>query len=338
MYFCVFKCVNSNYEYNMATHSIKETQEIPNKFSKEFILGKTLAKGHFGEINECTHIESNRKFAVKYSPKSTGETKRQQTELKNEIEILKKVKHENIVSYFRDFETINGIFLITELLEGGDLIDYITENEFFTEREAAIYMYQLIGALAYLHDNSVVHQDIKLDNIVIVSPNDKLRIKIVDFGIAIQCGQTEEYLSLQGTTVYSPPEVLCYEPTNSSRDLWSVGISAYVLLSGHFPFDSDKDSELMQQIINVKYEFTEEFIELSENVIEFIRNILQRNKKDRLTANSALQHPWFENSDYLPKTKINTDKLKKFNAKRKWKTTFTAVSVAVALEKHKFKF
>ena len=313
----------------------KNVEGIPNNFSNEFILGNPIAQGHFGEIYECIHIETKRRFAVKHSPKGKGDTSGQLTELRNEIEILKVIKHTNIVEYFGDYETQNEIYLVTELLEGGGLIDYLIESEFFTESDAAIYTHQLIEAIAFLHANSVVHQDIKPDNIVIVSANDKLRIKLIDFGIAKECSESADYLSIQGTTIYSPPEVLCFEPTNSSRDMWSTGVSTFVLLSGQFPFNSEQDGELMQQIINVEFEFTDDFSELSEHATEFISNLLKRDKKERLTAESALQHPWLRNANYLPKRKINTNKHKKFNAKRKWKSASMALSVAVALKRQK---
>ena len=319
---------------NMATQS---AEGIPNNFSNEFILGKPLARGHFGQIHECTHKGTKRRFAAKHSLKGRGATK-QLTELRNEIEILGLVKHTNIVEYIGSYETLNELFLVTELLEGGGLIDHLVESDFFTEMDAAIYTHQLMEALAFLHANSVVHQDIKPDNIAIASASDKLRIKLIDFGIAKQCPESGEYLSIQGTTVYSPPEVLCYEPTDSSRDMWSAGVFTYVMLSGQFPFDSEKESELMQQIVSGDIQFTEDFVDLSEHATEFITKLLKRERKSRLTADSALKHSWISVANCLPNRKINTNKLREFNAKLKWKSAYMALSVAVALERHKFTF
>ncbi|KAI6660310.1 Death-associated protein kinase 2 isoform X1 [Oopsacas minuta] len=322
----------SNHEVNnpkMAAEFVK------GNFSENYILGKSLGKGNCGFVYECTELETKRIFAVKFVAKGNGSTSKQLRELSMEIRILKLVQHPNIVQLYDVYESIKELHLITELLSGGSLVDYLTEKEYFTERESAVYIHQLVSTLSYLHSNQIVHQDIKLDNIVINNRNEQLSIKIIDFGIARLCNGSLEYLSVEGTTIYSPPEVLSYEVTDYSRDMWSVGVCTYTLLSGYFPFESETDSKLMQEIIKMNYEFTEEFEYLSKEVVDFIRNLLKRERKDRLSAKSALEHPWLRNIEYIPETKIDTNRIKKLRAKMRWKSSYTALSVAITLKRQR---
>ena len=314
--------------------NLQENFGSTGSFNEEFTLGKLLGQGHFGEVHECIHKSTNLKYAVKTVLRRKRQFEKHLNEAKREAEILKDLKHPNIVEFLRVYQGENGIQILTEVLEGGGLIDYLTEKEYFTESDAATYTHQLVSGLAYLHNKSIVHQDIKPDNIVIVSQDDKLRIKLIDFGLARKCEGSCEFLSMDGTTMYSPPEVLNYELTDMTRDLWSVGVCTYVLLSGFFPFNDENQLELIQQIVNVHYEFCEEFVHLTADATDFISKLLLGDRKARLTAKDALEHAWLKNSKQLPEKKIDTVKLKNFKARMKWRATYTALSVGMTMRKY----
>lgn len=297
-------------------------------FSEKYILGRQLGHGCYGYVQECIERGSDKHYAVKIISKRCKKLR----EAPKEVEILNLVQHPNILQLHEVYETSSDTFIITEVLEGGALVDVLTEEEHFTERDVGIYIRQVLSAVCYLHENHVVHQDIKLDNILLTNKQ-LLNVKLIDFGIAKLCRENSEFLSVEGTAVYSPPEVLNYDVTDCSRDLWAMGVCTYVLLSGYFPFDGDTEAEVMQEILKVNFSFTEEFEGLSVESIEFIQNLLRKERKERMAAKVALTHKWLSSIDHIPENKISTGELRKFKARMKWKSSIRALTAVISLKK-----
>ena len=302
-----------------------------NIFSEKYILGRQLGYGCYGYVYECLELASDKRYAAKIVSKGSKKL----SEVPKEGEILNLVQHPNILQLHEICETSNETYIITELLEGGALIDCLVEKENFTERDAGICIQQVLSAVRYLHEKNIVHQDIKPDNILLINKQ-LLNVKLIDFGIAKLCNENLEYLSVEGTAVYSPPEVLNYDVTDCSRDMWAVGVCTYVLLSGYFPFDGDTEAEVMREILKVSFKFKEEFEGLSEESIDFITNLLRKERKERMAANVALRHKWLSSIDNIPENKIDTREMKRFKARMKWKSSIRALTAAISLKQHIF--
>ena len=300
-----------------------------NSFSENYILGRQLGHGCYGYVYECSELASERRYAVKIVSKRCKKLK----ETSMEVVILKLVQHPNILQLHATQETDNELYIITELLEGGALIDFLSEKEYFTERDAGAYVHQILSAVSYLHDKQIVHQDIKPDNILLTNKQ-LLRVKLIDFGIAKLCSEKLEFLSVEGTAVYSPPEVLNYDVTDCSRDMWAMGVCTYVLLSGYFPFEGDTEGDVMQEILKVNFTFTQEFEGLSKEAIDFINNLLRKERKKRMTAEVALKHKWLSCVDNIHENKIDTREMKRFKAKMRWKSSIRALTAVISVKQY----
>lgn len=155
--------------------------------------------------------------------------------IENELEILRKAKHPNIVKLVEEYKTDEYVYLIMEFLKAGDLLEDLSEKKTYSEREASKMVADLASAIAYLHSQSIVHRDLKLENILIQNFNDgTITLKLGDFGLA---EKLDEKLNLKcGSPVYVAPEILFGKPYGFEVDVWSLGIITYILLCGYAPF------------------------------------------------------------------------------------------------------
>lgn len=312
----------------MATNSTYLTNEIQfecqtNPFEEDFIRGELFYNGQFVKFRKChlkTVSDSNSKneFAVKI-------IKKRSIQLINhvfvEVTILRTLQHPNIIQLHSIYESKINFRLVMEYFPRGSLIDNLIEKEYYSEEDAKCLSTQLVTALSYIHENLIVHQDIKLDNVLITSM-DSLQIKIIDFGLArIVTSMNDYFVSDVGTTQYIPPEVCLGEPTSAARDMWSAGICIYLLLSGYFPFPDTTQEEFIRQVC--KSEFTSELDSLPPNAILLITRLLQRDPVSRLTAKEALEHPWFHQV-------TNSEDQRRLGIRKKWKKSITAVRASRA--------
>lgn len=154
--------------------------------------------------------------------------------IRNEIEILKLCQHPNIIKLFDVLENSENIFIVMELLQGGDLLNYLEQKKFkLPEMDAAIIFCSIAKALIYLHDLGIVHRDIKPENILMVKDTN---IKIVDFGLSTFLGTNDKCKGYAGTLTFAAPEVIMEFPYDKNADWWSLGIILYSMLSGRMPF------------------------------------------------------------------------------------------------------
>ncbi len=157
--------------------------------------------------------------------------------IKNELEILRRVKHPNIVKLIEEYKTKDHVYLIMEFLKAGDLLDDLTARKKYTEKEAALMLHNLTSAVAYLHAHELVHRDIKLENILIQKSVDGSRtLKLADFGLAIRLERDQKLNQKCGSPVYVAPEILLGKSYGYEVDIWSLGVIMYILLGGYAPF------------------------------------------------------------------------------------------------------
>lgn len=195
-------------------------------------------------VRAAVHKQTGTEVAIKIINKSKlsaediGLTKR-------EIEILKLCQHPNVIRLLDTFENPDYIYIVMELLRGGDLYEYISKKQFrLPESRVRNIIHSLATALYYLHSYGIVHRDIKLDNVLIVDESDDSDVKLVDFGLSKMIGPNEYALEPYGTYGYAAPELLQQNPYDASVDIWGLGVVLYILLAGHAPFDEATEDKI----------------------------------------------------------------------------------------------
>ncbi|NWS77872.1 KCC4 kinase, partial [Crotophaga sulcirostris] len=220
------------------------------------------------------------------------------------------------------FETPSEIALILELVTGGELFDRIVERGFYSERDAAHVVKQILEAVSYLHANGVVHRDLKPENLLYADLSPDAPLKIGDFGLSKIVDEQDTMKTVCGTPGYCAPEILHGCPYGPEVDMWSVGVITYILLCGFEPFfDPRGDQYMYSRILTCDYEFVSPWWdEVSLNAKDLVRKLIVLDPKKRLTVSQALEHPWvtgkaakFAHMDSTQK------KLQEFNARRKLK-------------------
>ncbi|XP_041824492.1 serine/threonine-protein kinase 17A isoform X2 [Melanotaenia boesemani] len=184
---------------------------------------------------------------------------------------------------------------------GGEIFNQCVsdrEDEAFSEEDVKRLMRQILEGVAFLHRSNVVHLDLKPQNILLTSSSPLGDIKIVDFGLSRKVSSHHELREIMGTPEYVAPEILNYEPISTATDMWSIGVLAYVMLTGISPFLGDDKQETFLNIsqLNVSYN-VEELQQLDQNAPSFIQMLLRKQPQDRATAEQCLNHPWLQPSE-----------------------------------------
>ncbi|POM74356.1 CAMK/CAMK1 protein Kinase [Phytophthora palmivora] len=259
---------------------------------EEYDVGAQLGRGRFSKVCEATHKHTGVKSAVKIIDKS----KLQPTEkelLRTEIAILKLVRHPNIIRLFDVYEDRQYIFIVTELVSGGELFNRIVGRARYTEAEARLVMVPLLESVSYLHRLGIVHRDLKPENILC---GDALTdLKIADFGLS-KLVHPEELMKMPcGTLNYVAPEVLALVGYGREADIWSLGVIMYLLLRGELPFYGKAKSEVIQKTLHaeINLEIDPAWRSVSPAGKSLLRGLLTKDPARRLTAQDALLHEWF---------------------------------------------
>ncbi|KAG9474385.1 hypothetical protein GDO78_004600 [Eleutherodactylus coqui] len=288
-----------------------------------YVKLEKLGMGKFGQVYKLQEKASGKICAGKYSKA------RLQKDIANaraEVELMNKLHHPRLVHCVAAFQEPGWVILVLEYIAGGELFERIVADDFeHTEITSIEYMSQILSGVGYMHQQSIVHLDLKPENIVCVSKVDT-RVKIIDFGLARKLVPGVPVKVLQGTAEFVAPEVIAFEPVGFTTDMWSLGVICYILLSGESPFQGDNDMETLRNITSGNWEFDEETdAVLSDSAKDFIRRLLQKNMKSRLTAEQGLKHPWIKDKAISSTKTLSKEKMKKFLARQKWQKTGKAV-------------
>ncbi|XP_071612922.1 myosin light chain kinase 3 isoform X1 [Heliangelus exortis] len=312
--------------------SVKQT-EVTASYS--VCRHEVLGGGRFGQVHKCTEISTGLNLAAKIIKVKGAKEKE---EVKNEINIMNQLNHVNLIQLYDAFEAKTSITLIMEYLDGGELFDRITdENYNLTELDAILFTKQICEGVHYLHQHYILHLDLKPENILCVNRTGN-QIKIIDFGLARRYKPREKLKINFGTPEFLAPEVVNYEFVSYPTDMWSVGVITYMLLSGLSPFLGENDAETMNYVVNCNWDFdAEAFEQLSEEAKDFISRLLVKEKSYRMSATQCLKHEWL--SDLPARAKKSKLRLKSqlllqsYMAHRKWKKHFYVVAAANRLKR-----
>lgn len=294
-------------------------------------MGEELGSGQFAIVRKCKEKSSSVEYAAKFIKKRRLSSSRRgvsREEIEREVNILREIQHSNIITLHDIFENKTDVILILELVSGGELFDFLAEKESLTEEEATQFLKQILDGVQYLHSKRIAHFDLKPENIMLLDKNvPNPRIKLIDFGIAHQIKAGNEFKNIFGTPEFVAPEIVNYEPLGLEADMWSIGVITYILLSGASPFLGETKQETLTNISAVNYDFDEEyFSNTSELAKDFIRRLLVKDPKKRMTIDDSLEHPWIkvikrrnvrpEERDHKPeRRRLKTTRLKEYTIK-----------------------
>ena len=257
-------------------------------------LGEEIGSGAFGKVILGLHMITGERVAIKILDKfMLSQTPEDYGLVKQELNILKIVKHKYIVQLYEILETPQHIFIIMEYCEGQDILDYILTKGRLSENEALKYFQQLINALYYLHSQNITHRDIKIDNLLL---DRNMDLKLIDFGLSTK--YRDDHLLSQpcGTVVYAAPEVLdCREYHGMLADVWSSGIVLFGMLSGFLPFGDPDDEINKKLILQGNIELPHYF---SLQARDLLRHMLDINPLTRYTLEEIMAHPWFNKNKF----------------------------------------
>ncbi|XP_075866544.1 myosin light chain kinase family member 4 isoform X4 [Microcebus murinus] len=269
-----------------------------------------LGGGRFGQVHKCEETATGLKLAAKII-KTRGSKDKE--EVRNEISVMNQLDHANLIQLYDAFESKNDIILVMEYVDGGELFDrIIDENCNLTELDTILFMKQICEGIRHMHQMNILHLDLKPENILCVN-RDAKQIKIIDFGLARSYKPREKLKVNFGTPEFLAPEVVNYDFVSFPTDMWSVGVIAYMLLSGLSPFLGDNDAETLNNILACRWDLEdEEFQDISEEAREFISKLLIKEKSWRMSAREALKHPWL--ADHKLHARLNAQKKKNHNS------------------------
>ncbi|XP_077059017.1 calcium/calmodulin-dependent protein kinase type IV [Siphateles boraxobius] len=286
-------------------------------------MGPELGRGATSVVFRCEEKPTEKPYAVKVLKKTIDKKI-----VRTEIGVLLRLCHPNIICLKEIFETETEIFLILELVTGGELFDRIVERGYYSERDAAHVIKQILEAVAYLHENGVVHRDLKPENLLYAGLSIDAPLKIADFGLSKIIDEQVTMKTVCGTPGYCAPEILRGNAYGPEVDMWSVGVILYILLCGFEPFfDPRGDQYMYSRILNCDYEFVSPWWdEVSLNAKDLVSKLIVLDPHKRLTVKQALEHPWvlgkaarFSHMDTTQR------KLQEFNARRKLKAAMKVV-------------
>ncbi|CAB3994638.1 Calcium calmodulin-dependent kinase type 1 [Paramuricea clavata] len=297
------------------------------KVTKFYDLKEVLGTGAFSEVVKGIEKSTGKAYAIKCIAKK--QLKGKEDSIENEITILKKVNHKHIIGMKELYDNKTHLYLVMDLVTGGELFDRIVERGSYTEKDASDALKCILEACAYLHEDlGVVHRDLKPENLLYETDDEDARLMISDFGLS---KGTEDGVmdTACGTPGYVAPEVLKQQPYGPPVDCWSIGVIAYILLCGYPPFYDEDDSNLFAQIMKAEYEFDEPYWdEISESAKDLVSHLMEPDPDRRFTCREALVHPWISGGTASSKDIHGSvsEQMKKSFAKNRWKQAFNATA------------
>ncbi|XP_077781961.1 ribosomal protein S6 kinase alpha-2 isoform X1 [Podarcis muralis] len=274
-------------------------------FTDGYEIKEDIGVGSYSVCKRCVHKSTEAEFAVKIIDKS----KRDPSE---EIEILLRYgQHPNIITLKDVYDDGKYVYLVMELMRGGELLDRILRQKCFSEREASAVLCTITKTVNYLHSQGVVHRDLKPSNILYMDESGNPdSIRICDFGFAKQLRAENGLLMTPCYTAnFVAPEVLKRQGYDAACDIWSLGILLYTMLAGFTPFANGPDDtpeEILARIGSGKYALTGgNWDSISDAAKDIVSKMLHVDPHQRLTAALVLRHPWIVNGEYLSQNQLS---------------------------------
>ncbi|XP_062201600.1 CDPK-related kinase 3-like [Phragmites australis] len=266
-------------------------------FAAKYELGKEVGRGHFGHTCLARARKGDMRgqaFAVKVISKAKMTTAISIEDVRREVKILKALSgHSNLVKFYDACEDALNVYIIMELCEGGELLDKIlSRGGRYTEGDAKIIVEQILNVVAFCHLQGVVHRDLKPENFLFSTKDEHSPMKLIDFGLSDFIRPDERLNDIVGSAYYVAPEVL-YRSYSTEADMWSIGVITYILLCGSRPFWARTESGIFRSVLRADPNFDDvPWQSASPEAKDFVKRLLNKDYRKRMTAAQALSHPW----------------------------------------------
>jgi len=273
-------------------------------FLKYDIETPKLGTGGHSQIFEASNRATKETCAIKCVVCENAND-RPRKELAKEIAIMRKFEHENVCRLFETFEDESIYYLVIELCMGGPLFDHLEADIVVEEDQAARLVNDMVSAVTHIHAKDIIHRDLKPENFLLSECSLESKVKLINFQTAESCTKEETLTKPCGTLHYVAPEVLRGR-YGRAADMWSLGIVTFLMVYAAYPFDGSSTSGIMKAILTGNPDWTDSCYALSNVAMDFLKQVLTKNPKVRLTAAEALEHNWLTRKDVAPKGSIIT--------------------------------
>lgn len=269
-------------------------------FHNKYNTIKMIGKGSFARVYMVENKETKTNYAVKaFNKEYLLSQPKGRESLMNEIEIMKSVKHPNMMNLIELHESKNSVYLVLELLEGGELFSFISNRKKLTYADVALVMRGILLALAYMSNKKIIHRDLKPDNLLFKS-TESCEIKLADFGLATRCDASDYLYKRCGTPGFVAPEVIkasnkTHVPFTPKCDVFSAGVVFHILLTGDPVFMGKTYSEIIVKNKQCKVNFTHPMLRKNKIAMDLLKKMLEVHPDIRISAEEALKHKFFEN-------------------------------------------
>ncbi|KAE9358833.1 MAP3K epsilon protein kinase 2 [Phytophthora rubi] len=258
-------------------------------------LGAEIGRGGFGVVYGALDLRNGRSVAIKQVSLRDID-KDELLSIETEISLLRKLKHENIVKYHDTIKTQGYLYIVLEYMENGSLAQFVKKFGSSSETLVAMYITQVLRGLAYLHEQGVLHRDVKGANIL--TTKDGL-VKLADFGVAIKLNETQKANSVVGSPYWMAPEVIEMAGWSSASDIWSVGCTIIELLTTKPPYFDLAPMAALFRIVQEDHPPLPQ--RMSPALHDFIMKCFMKEPRLRASAEELLAHPWIAQ---IPKNKV----------------------------------
>ncbi|XP_063101693.1 striated muscle preferentially expressed protein kinase isoform X4 [Cavia porcellus] len=306
----------------LAVHSAQTAMEIEGAGEDEEHRGRRLSdfydihqeigRGAFSYLRRVVERSSGLEFAAKFIPSQA----KPKASARREARLLARLQHDCVLYFHEAFERRRGLVIVTELCTE-ELLERMARKPTVCESEIRAYMRQVLEGVCYLHQNRVLHLDVKPENLLIWDGAEgEEQVRICDFGNAQELIPGEPQYCQYGTPEFVAPEIVNQSPVSGVTDIWPVGVVAFLCLTGISPFVGENDRTTLMNIQNYNVAFEEtRFLSLSREARGFLIKVLVQDRL-RPTAEETLEHPWFKTQ--AKGAEVSTDHLKLFLSRRRW--------------------
>ena len=307
-------------------------ENFPAELKEKCVISKDLGTGAFGivklgflkEPESLSPHPSSKAVAIKIInkvrfPYGKSELQKQSNKILNEVTILKSLAHPNIIRLWDVVDLPNTIYIMLEYANGGDLFANVIENTRLSEERAKLYFYQIVTAVYHMHQNHIVHRDLKLENLLLCYRSNEdvpSLVKITDFGLSKMVNNETFLKTICGTKLYIAPEIIraklkddpiCDEGNyNSKIDMWSLGVILYIILSGSPPFDKNYPGKTIEmQICDGDFSFPKSsWSDISFEAKDLVKSLLVVQSNKRYNCDETLKHDFLREPEMLEKANL----------------------------------
>uniref|UniRef100_A0A3B3CUB3 Serine/threonine-protein kinase PLK n=1 Tax=Oryzias melastigma TaxID=30732 RepID=A0A3B3CUB3_ORYME len=255
---------------------------------KCYCRGKVLGKGGFAKCYEMTDLSTSKVYAAKIIPHARVSKPHQREKIDREIELHRALNHRHVVHFYHHFEDKENIYILLEYCSRKSLAHILKARKVLTEPEVRYYLRQIVSGLKYLHEQEILHRDLKLGNFFV---SESMELKVGDFGLAAKLEPVgNRRKTICGTPNYLSPEVLNKQGHGCESDIWALGCVMYTMLLGRPPFETTNLKETYKCIREARYSLPSS---LSPQAKQLISNLLAKIPEDRPNLEHILRHDFF---------------------------------------------